>query len=245
MSTIKQQFERFKKSFFQSSDLPFSHFLSDDDIADIINHTAHKRDSVFTPLITLKAFIFQVLSADGSCKEAVANVLADRLSDGKSANSFNTGPYCKARRRLPLKQIKTAATNAGSRLHQQSAEIWKWFGYNVVIVDGATVQMPDTPENQTVFPQPNSQKPGLGFPLLRLVVLVSLAAGGIINYKTGPYQGKKTGETSLFSQLIDCLSLGDMLIADRYYCTIVLLQLLPCHRQKKCLFCFKFMRAKK
>jgi hypothetical protein len=225
MSIIKQQFEKFKKSFFQSPDLPFSNFFADDDIADIIKHTPHKRNSVFTPLITLKAFIFQVLSADGSCKEAVAGVLADRLVDGKPANSVNTGPYCKARQRLPLEQIKTAATNAGSRPHQQSAEKWKWFGYNVVIADGATVQMPDTPENQAVFPQPSSQKPGLGFPMLRLVVLTSLAAGGIINYKTGPYEGKKTGETSLFSQLIDYLALGDLLIADRYYCTFAIIAL--------------------
>jgi len=91
--TIKQQIEKFKKSFFQSPNLPFSNFVADDDIADIIEHTPHKRDSVFTPLVTLKAFIFQVLGDDGSCKQAVASVLADRACDGKSANSVNTGPY--------------------------------------------------------------------------------------------------------------------------------------------------------
>jgi hypothetical protein len=91
--TIKQQIEKFKKSFFQSPNLPFSNFLADDDISDIIEYTPHKRDSVFTPLITLKAFIFQVLGDDGSCKQAVASVLADRVCDGKAANSVNTGPY--------------------------------------------------------------------------------------------------------------------------------------------------------
>jgi hypothetical protein len=136
--TIKQQIEKFKKSFFQSPNLPFSNFFADD-IADIIEHTPHKRDSVFTPLVTLKAFMFQVLDGDGSCQQAVASVLADRVCDGKSANSVNTGPYCKARQRLPLAQIKVAATNTGSRLHQQSTEKLKWFGYNVVLVDGLTV----------------------------------------------------------------------------------------------------------
>ena len=121
--------------------------------------------------------------------------------------------------------MKAAATNAGSRLHQQSVEKLKWFGYNVVLVDGFTVQMPDTPENQAVFPQPSSQKPGLGFPMARIVALTSLAAGGIINYNLGPYQGKQTGETSLFSQLINCLSLGDLLMADRYYCTFAIIAL--------------------
>ena len=70
--TIKQQIEKFKKSFFQSPNLPFNNFLADDDIADIIEHTSHKRTAVFTPLITLKAFIFQALGDDGSCKQAVA-----------------------------------------------------------------------------------------------------------------------------------------------------------------------------
>jgi len=222
---IKQQIEKFKKSFFQSSNLPFSNFLADDDIADIIEHTPHKRDSVFTPLVTLKAFVFQVLGDDGSCQQAVASVLADRVCAGKAANSVNTGPYCKARQRLPLAQIKTAATNTGSRLHQQSTEKWKWFGYNVVLVDGLSVQMPDTPENQAVFPQPSSQKPGLGFPMARIVALTSLAAGSILNYNLGPCQGKQTGETSLFSQLINCLSLGDLLMADRYYCTFAIIAL--------------------
>ena len=164
--TIKQQIEKFKKSFFQTPNLPFSNFLADDDI---IEYTPHKRDSVFTPLVTLKAFIFQVLGDDGPCKQAVASVLADRVCDGKAANSVNTGPYCKARLRLPLAQIKAAATKTGSRLHQQSTEKLRWFGYNVVLVDGLTVQMPDTPENQAVFPQPSSQKPGLGFPMARHV----------------------------------------------------------------------------
>jgi hypothetical protein len=199
--------------------------LAADDIADIIEHTPHKRDSVFTPLVTLKAFIFQVLGDDGSCKQAVASVLADRVCDGKAANSVNTGPYCKARLRLPLAQIKAAATKTGSRLHQQSTEKLRWFGYNVVLVDGFTVQMPDTPENQAVFPQPSSQKPGLGFPMARLVALTSLAAGSIVNYNLGPYQGKQTGETSLFSQLINGLSLGDLLMADRYYCTFAIIAL--------------------
>jgi hypothetical protein len=166
-----------------------------------------------------------VLGDDNSCQLAVAGVLADRVCDGKSANSVNTGPYCKARQRLPLAQMKAAATNTGSRLQQRSTEKLKGFGYNVVLVDGFTVPMPDTPENQAVFPQPSHQKPGLGFPMIRLVALTSFAAGSIINYNLGPYQGQQTGELSLFSQLINCLSLGDLLMADRYYGTVAVIAL--------------------
>jgi hypothetical protein len=82
--------------------------------------------------VTLKAFIFQVLSDDGSCKQAVAGVLVDRIVDGQSANTVNTGPYFKARQRLPSE----ATTTAGLRLHQQTPAAWRWKGYNVVLTDG-------------------------------------------------------------------------------------------------------------
>ncbi len=201
-------------------------FFADNVIADIIKHTPHKRTSVFTPLVTLKAFIFQVLNDDGSCKQAVASVLTDRLSNGQPANSINTGPCCKARQRLPLVQMKAAVINTGSQLHQQSAKTWRWHGYKVVLTDGTTLQMPDTPENQAVYPQPSNQKLGLGFPILRMVALMSLTAGTVLNYSLGPYQGKQAGESSLFSQLLNSLSIGDLLIADRYYCTFAIIALL-------------------
>jgi len=96
--------------------------------------------------------------------------------------------------------------------------------------------MPDTPENQADFPQLDSQKPGLGFPIARMVVLMSLAAGTVMDYSLGAYQGKGSGETSLLSQLFGSLSVGDLLMADRYYCTFAIIALMqslgfPCYFQ--------------
>ena len=196
---IRWQIDSFKKSFLQCQKLPLNDFFPAETIEAIIAHTPQKRTSVFSPLITLQAFIFQVLSDDSSCQQAVAGVLVDRLSQGQSANTINTGPYCKARQRLPLAQMAQAVATTGSRLHQQSIKAWLWHGLNVVLVDAATVLMPDTPKNQAVFPQQSNQKPGLGFPIVRLLALISLATGAIIDYRLGAYQGKGTGETSLFS----------------------------------------------
>ena len=241
-SGIRWQIDNFKKSFLQFEKLPFNDFFPAKTIAAIIANTPHKRTSVFSPLITLKAFIFQVLSDDSSCKLAVASVLVDRLSQGQSANSINTGPYCKARQRLPLTQMVQAVLTTGSSLHQQSAEAWRWHGLNVVLVDGTTVLMPDTPKNQAVFPQQSNQKPGLGFPIARLVALISLATGAVIDYRMGAYQGKGTGETSLFSQMLNMLLTGDLLLGDRYYCTFAIIALMqakgipvlfPLHANKK------------
>lgn len=223
---VSRQIDHFRKSFYQLQDLAFNDFLPTSLIDNIIDHTPHVRASVYTPLVTLNTFIHQVLSDDSSCKRAVAGVLADRILAGKFANCVNTGPYCNARERLPLNQLVEAATNVGLTLHKNTDSGWKWKSFNVVITDGTTVLMPDTPANQEAFPQQSNQKAGLGFPIARLVALVSLAAGTVTAYRLAPYQGKGTGEISLLSKLLDNLAVGDLLLGDRYYCTYAIIALL-------------------
>ena len=96
----------------------------------------------------------------------------------------------------------------------------------MVLADGTTALMPDTPKNQAVFPQQSHQKPGLGFPIVRMLALISLSTGTIIDYRLSPYQGKGTGEATLFSQVMNALLAGDLLLADRYYCTFAIIALL-------------------
>ena len=146
-------------------------------------------------------------------------MLSERLLEGEAANSINTGAYCKARDRLPLVPLQQAVETSGTALHHQADPTWLFKGHNLMVTDGSTLIMPDTPENQAVFPQQANQKPGLGFPILRIVVLISLSVGAIVAYATGPYQGKGTGETALFSQLLSHITNSTLLLADRYYCT--------------------------
>ncbi|EAR20493.1 hypothetical protein NB231_07065 [Nitrococcus mobilis Nb-231] len=148
------------------------------------------RDRIFTPLVVLKAFLFQVLSQDGSCKHAVARVLSERLQSGQSANSINTGPYCKARQRLPRAPLENAVRESGQTLHQRAPSAWGWRGHRVVLADGTTALMPDTLDNQREFPQQGNQQPGLGFPIVRIVALISLGAGAVLDYALGPYQAR-------------------------------------------------------
>ena len=223
---LRRQIQKFKASFFELSHLPFNDLFPSDLITRIMACSARSRDKVFTPLVTLKTFIFQVLSEDRSCKQAVASVLTERLQQGLSPNSVNTGPYCKARQRLALAPLREAVNTTGSALHHRNPGTWRWKGHNVVLVDGTTVLMPDTEANQNAFPQQSSQKPGLGFPIARVVGLISLGAGSVIDYIAGPYQGKGSGESSLFSQLIAALCPGELLLADRYYCTYAIVALL-------------------
>lgn len=214
--SLRLQIRSFKNTFFQCNDLPFKGLLPDRLIASI-HKSGNIRSTVFTPLVTLRAFLFQALSSTGACKEAVAHILIERVGLDCAANSMNTGPYCKARLRLKLSHLKKAVKLSGQKLHDNASKDWLWNGYRVMLVDGTTFLMPDTSSNQAVYPQQSVQKQGLGFPIVRLVGLLSLATGSCVDYAIGPFQGKGTGETSLFSLLIQSLSRHDLLLADRYY----------------------------
>jgi hypothetical protein len=105
-------------------------------------------------------------------------------------------------------------------------EGWRWHGHRVKLLDGTTVSMPDTPENQEVFPQYPQQKAGLGFPLARIVALICLGSGAVLEWAMGPYHGEESSEQALFRSLVDRLEAGDLLLADRYYCSYWVLAML-------------------
>lgn len=181
--------------------------------------TGSYRDRTYPPLTTLGLFLGQALSPDGACQDAVARHLSKRVARGAAPCSLNTGPYCKARQRLPLALIERLATAAGERLEAASASDWKWRGRAVKLLDGTTVSMPDTSANQAEYPQSGEQKPGLGFPLTMLVALISFSTGAVLRWANGSCRGKGTGEQALFRFLMPHLTEGDIILADRYYCT--------------------------
>jgi hypothetical protein len=179
------------------------------------------RVRVFTPLVTLWTFLNQVLSEDHSCREAVSKLIAFLVSQGQTPCSPDTSSYCKARARLPVSFVARLARAIGDRLEEKSLPDWRWNGRTVHLIDGSTVSMPDTPENQAVYPQSRSQKPGLGFPLARIVAIVSFATGAVRDLAIGPYRGKETGETSLFRTLLPRLNRGDVVLGDRYFASFL------------------------
>jgi hypothetical protein len=95
-----------------------------------------------------------------------------------------------------------------------------WYGHHVIAVDGSSVTAPDTPANQKTFPQQSVQKPGCGFPIIRLVALLSLATGMLTAWATGPWSAHEVG---LLQGLWDSLRAGDVLLADRGFCNWALL----------------------
>jgi Transposase DDE domain len=198
--------------------LPFHELLDPAIVTQILEENRVTfRERIFSPRVTIATFLSQVLSSDHSCREAVARLIAFRVARGQEPCGPDTGSYCKARQRLPLEVLIDLVRALARRLQKQAPHSWTWKGRHVVLVDGTTVSMPDTQANQEAFPQPRTQKAGVGFPLARLVAVISLATGALRDLAIGPYLGKETGETALFRTLWDRLNAGEIVLGDRYF----------------------------
>ena len=174
---------------------------------------------LYTPWVTFWTFFWQVLSPDRSCRAALKRLAAWMGLRGGKLDNEDTSPYCKARARLPESALRRLMRTLGGKSHQEAPAEWRWCGRNVKAVDGSTAIMADTPANQRAYPQNPSQKPGLGFPIARFVVLFCLATGSALEMAIGQYCGKQTGENALFRSLWDELEPEDVVLGDRYYCS--------------------------
>jgi len=213
-----RQIEMVRQQFAQTEGLAFADVLPAEQIERVLQEEkATWREKVFTPPLTLWAFLGQVISPDGSCRKAVARVMAWLVSRGEPPCRPETDPYCKARQRLPEALFTRLMRHTGRALQQRVPDDWLWRGRRVKIADGTTVSMPDTPDNQAAYPQPATQKPGVGFPIARLVVVFSLACGTVLEAALGRYQGKQTGENALLRTLQQAFEAGDVLLTDRYF----------------------------
>src|SRR5437764_6603359 len=191
MTTLEEVRARFARD----QGLPFADALTESSILDALNqHGVQLRDRVFSPVTTIGGFLSQVLSDDHSCRDAVARVIAHRAASGLEPCSPNTTSYCNARARLPTDVLRGLAKRTAQQLQAGLPDGWKWNGRNVFIADGSHVSMPDTEANQAAYPQPVVQQDGIGFPLARLTVLLSLATGACRDLAIAPYAGKGTGE---------------------------------------------------
>jgi putative transposase len=207
--------------FVQHPELPFADVLTGADIAEALAEGdvrfGTSRTAVYTPPLTLWGWLSQGVHKEKACLAAALRLGVLLLVLGRPPGDSNSGTYCRARAKVPYALLRGLAVQAGRRLERQVPAAWLWQGRHVHLVDGFVVSMPDTPANQQRYPQPASQKPGLGFPLLRLVLVVSLITACVQGLAYGPYEGKETGETALFRRLLAEMVSGDVAVLDRYY----------------------------
>ena len=202
-------------------DISLNSILSAEACQRIISECREFRYRIYSPIKTIFTFVKQVLNPDKSCRNAVVGVIAEQISSEETSDgilpSINTGPYCKARKRLPRETLHELVCETGSSAVLAAPKSWNWSGRPVKLVDGTTVTMADTKENQQEFPQHGNQKEGVGFPIMRLVAVMSLSTGTVIDYAFAAHKGKGTGEHSLFREILGCITAQDILLGDCYY----------------------------
>jgi hypothetical protein len=175
----------------------------------------HQR--IYTPRVTLSLFLSQVIDPDHSCRATVARLIVWMVVNRRKPCEPDTSSYCEARLRLPEAVIVRLVRQTARLADGRASESWLWKGRSVTLVDGTTASMPDSLANQKEYPQSDTQGIGLGFPLVRMVALISLATGVVRDLALGPYRGKETGETALFRTLWGGLEKGEIVLGDRYF----------------------------
>jgi Transposase DDE domain len=216
--TARKDFRIVRDKFARDNGLPFGRLLTREYVLSVLEQDGHEyRSRVFCPLVTLWGWLSQCLSQDKSLNEAVSRVLANRVATGLPACSASSAGYTKARTRFPEAAMQRMAKEIGRKVHDKADGSWNWHGREVFLADGTCFTMPDTQENQLVYPQHGGSRNGIGFPIMRTVALVSLATGAVIDVAFGKMAGKGTGEMSLFRRLLDNLSPGNIVVTDRYF----------------------------
>lgn len=217
-SRHSRQIKTLRNQFAQDDGLPFANLLTAERLERaFVEEKAQWSERIFTPMVTLWAFLSQVLMADGSCRKAVARVAAWLVVQGRPMCRATSDAYCKARKRLPETLLARLARETGQHLSSHAEPEWRWKGRRVLLGDGSTHSMPDTPANQNEYPQSASQKAGVGFPIVRSMFLFCLATGAALNAAFAPLKGKKTGENSLLRTILDTFKIGDVALFDRYF----------------------------
>ena len=227
---LGSRFATLLHTYAQDDGLPFGSALTEEQIQQAaveegVDFGAGE-NCVWTPPITLWAFVGQYLAGARTCLAAVTRVIVLLTAMGREPCSAATGAYCKARAKVPEKFLRRLTYQVGNGVEDEAPDGWRWHKRRTMLVDGFETILDDTDANQAAYPQPTSQRPGLGFPMMRVVVFLAFATAVVAGAAFGPYSGKETGETALFRELLDQVRANDIIVADRYYCSYFMIALL-------------------
>jgi hypothetical protein len=176
----------------------------------------HSRERQWPLRLVFWTFCWQIAQAGASCREAIRQAQALCLAQGQPVPPDAASPYCQARGALPRERLEEIHRGVVGEAERALGQGDLWQGRRVLVVDGTTVTAPDTRANQKRFPQQSVQAPGCGFPILRIVALMSLATGMIVQWSVGPWRSSELG---LVQSLWDVFKAGDVLLGDRLFCT--------------------------
>ena len=196
--------------------LPFKELISND----MMNHALadiEYRAGDYTPDVTVSCLLSQALDEDQSLQASVLRLVASKTFANEEPPSANTSAYSQARSRLPVQVLETLSEQTAINTTSEILPQWQWRRRSPKLVDGSTLSMPDTQENQKKYPQPNSQKEGVGFPLARFLVMICFVTGVVLKFAIAPFSGKETGEHALLRRVLDGFNRGDIALGDAYF----------------------------
>jgi Transposase DDE domain len=162
--------------------------------------------SILNPVTTIQIFVLQILHGNTACTD---------LSH-LTKMAFTAAGYCKARMRIKLEVFQLLLQRCVSALHEQTLETGRWLGHRIFMVDGSSFSMSDTAELQAHFGQPGGQKPGCGFPVAHWLAMLHMGTGMITRMLASPL---RTHDMAQVAQLHPELKSGDVLVADRAFCS--------------------------
>jgi len=173
------------------------------------------RCRIFSKENTFWAFFSQVIDADGGCQEVVRKLQAFAAMKSKALPSSSTAAYCQARKRLDLPSLEAILQKTSDRL-QAMPEIGRLNDRRVIVVDGTGVSMPDTAENQHIWPQQSNQKPGCGFPQAAICACFCLQTGALLSHEVG---NKRSHELPMLRKQWSTFKPGDIFLGDKGFCS--------------------------
>ena len=176
---------------------------------------AMSRQRLLSKENTFWAFFSQVLDADGGCQEVVRKLQASAAMKLKTLPSSSTAAYCQARKKLDLPDLEAVLEHTSKQL-QAVPDASRLNGRRVVVVDGTGVSMPDTSENQNVWPQQSRQKAGCSFPQASICACFCLQTGALLSFEIG---NKKSHELPMLRKQWDTFKLGDIFLGDKGFCS--------------------------
>ena len=182
------------------------------------------RERVFSLRLTFECFVWQMLNPHTSCREVVRQVQALLRLAGRPPVDQGDSAYVQARQRLPRERLERALVATAQSAGQRAGLGGTLAGRPVKVVDGSTTQLPDTAKNQKRFPQPGSQKPGCGFPVIRFAALMSLSSGAVLQVAL---DSLRSHDLRLFHRLWQFLKSGDIVLGDRAFGEYTTLAQLP------------------
>jgi len=226
----RSDFQQVVGAFLLQPGLPFASVLSAERIERIFaqHGCLFGGGRIYSTALMVWAFLSQILrdGKEASCQAAVARIVAYQTQLAGPAPTADTGDYCRARAKLSTAALRALSVEVAAEVEAQAEPAWLWKGLHAKLVDGFTFSLPDTPANQAEYPQPKSQQPGVGLPLARAAVILSLATACALDLAVAPYAGKETGETALLRELLGSFTAGDVAVMDRYYCSFRMIALL-------------------